>query len=735
MTTTNQGMSFATIEQIIAQRVANAIETIANYETKTCMARESINQIKQQEEKIERILATRESGKILEAQTEARKPENFKSEDVGGMLIENSREPEKPRKEKLEPFAFISTFIVHVFQDSLVDEEDTRSSHEYLNDLEKEYQARALLAKSKRFFKKGTQMFSSTKAIDQLECHNYGKKAQVLQLPKAVTVKNKCLITEAYKWDEEVSSDDNEMVECISEQIPYQKKRILGVDQLTKDPSSYGKKDLVLVKSSVDDTKVSIPGVERHLLSEAEGFILLNHDTSRINPAESQRDTTDPLVAVTDSSVTEYDLANKSLVCSTYLHPLKKLDYAETISRPKTIKSILSISKVWVDLHQDLKSQDHQNASFRITYIVDDYLSRKRDQSKKSLNTFKKCKVCSSSTHTTTDHYDIEWFKRGEALQAKNTEALKSTRTELSNPNISKTPTKSGCSRHMTGVKSYLYKYEEQSGPKVVFEDDSTCTTEGYGSIKCNGISQNFSSPYTPKQNGVAKRKNRTLIEAARTMLSRSIFLKQYWTKAVATACYTQNRSTIIKRHLKTTYEIFRKRIPNINFFHVFGYPVYIHNHKDHLGKFDEKANDGYLLGYSLVSMAFRVFNTRRHQTKETYLITFDESPDAIKFSKPSVDNINIAKNERYPPDEYLYPYEPSQRYQTNSNDVSFIEPYECPELFLLETEVSSDQNGQTDQNDQSVQNHEILNDDHSEHSNHTNDEQIIDNLLNTKEI
>ncbi|GKB84100.1 hypothetical protein Tco_0956372 [Tanacetum coccineum] len=46
----------------------------------------------------------------------------------------------------------------------------------------------------------------------------------------------------------------------------------------------------------------------------------------------------------------------------------------------------------------------------------------------------------------------------------------------------------SGCSRHMTDVKSYLHKYMEQLGPKVVFGDDSTCVTEGYGSIKCNGI-------------------------------------------------------------------------------------------------------------------------------------------------------------------------------------------------------------------------------------------------------
>ncbi|GJT20858.1 hypothetical protein Tco_0890795 [Tanacetum coccineum] len=62
----------------------------------------------------------------------------------------------------------------------------------------------------------------------------------------------------------------------------------------------------------------------------------------------------------------------------------------------------------------------------------------------------------------------------------------------------------------------------------------------------------------------------------------------------------------------------------------------------------------------------------------------------------------------RYPPDEYLHPYEPSQRYQINSN-VPFIEPYECPKPVVLETEVSSDQNGQTDQNDPNDQNDQSI--------------------------
>ncbi|GJZ17645.1 retrovirus-related pol polyprotein from transposon TNT 1-94 [Tanacetum coccineum] len=94
---------------------------------------------------------------------------------------------------------------------------------------------------------------------------------------------------------------------------------------------------------------------------------------------------------------------------------------------------------------------------------------------------FKRCEACGSLTHTTTDHYDIEWLKRGEALQARKAKALKSTRKPIWYLD-------SGCSRHMTGVKSYLHKYVKQPRPKVVFGDDSTCTTEGYGYIKCNGI-------------------------------------------------------------------------------------------------------------------------------------------------------------------------------------------------------------------------------------------------------
>ncbi|GJX69771.1 zinc finger, CCHC-type containing protein [Tanacetum coccineum] len=108
---------------------------------------------------------------------------------------------------------------------------------------------------------------------------------------------------------------------------------------------------------------------------------------------------------------------------------------------------------------------------------------------------------------------------------------------------------------------------ENQNDVKVKHIRTDNGTEFRYHNLKsfCDekGISQNFYSPYTPEQNGVAKRKNRTLIEVARTMLNGSVLSKHFWTDAVRTTCYTQNRSIIVKIHDKTSYEIFRERIPD----------------------------------------------------------------------------------------------------------------------------------------------------------------------------
>ncbi|KAJ9544936.1 hypothetical protein OSB04_024643 [Centaurea solstitialis] len=140
------------------------------------------------------------------------------------------------------------------------------------------------------------------------------------------------------------------------------------------------------------------------------------------------------------------------------------------------------------------------------------------------------------------------------------------------------------------------------------------------------GISQNFSSVRTPLQNGVAERRNRTLIEAARSMLSEANLATQFWAEAVNSACYTQNRSLIVKCFRRTPYELFRNRKPSIEHLHIFGCVCYILNNKDNLGKFDSKSDDGIFLGYSSISKTYRVFNKRRQAIEETIHVKFDES-------------------------------------------------------------------------------------------------------------
>ncbi|GJS16083.1 putative ribonuclease H-like domain-containing protein [Tanacetum coccineum] len=114
------------------------------------------------------------------------------------------------------------------------------------------------------------------------------------------------------------------------------------------------------------------------------------------------------------------------------------------------------------------------------------------------------------------------------------------------------------------------------------------------------GIKREYSVARTPQQNGVAERRNRTLIEAARTMLADSKLPSTFCAKAVNTACYVQNRVLVVKPHNKTPYELFRGRTPALSFMRPFGCHVTILNTLDYLGKFDGKSDEGFFIGYSL---------------------------------------------------------------------------------------------------------------------------------------
>ncbi|GJW47720.1 putative ribonuclease H-like domain-containing protein [Tanacetum coccineum] len=151
----------------------------------------------------------------------------------------------------------------------------------------------------------------------------------------------------------------------------------------------------------------------------------------------------------------------------------------------------------------------------------------------------------------------------------------------------------------ITGVKNLI-----DQKVKVIRCDNGTefQNKEMNQFCKRKGIKREFSVARTPQQNGIAERKNRTLIEAARTMLADSKLPTTFWAKAFNTACYVQNRVLVTKPHNKIPYELFLGSKPALGFMRPFRCHVTILNTIDHLGKFDGKAVEGFFVGYSIKS-------------------------------------------------------------------------------------------------------------------------------------
>ncbi|GJY57863.1 retrovirus-related pol polyprotein from transposon TNT 1-94 [Tanacetum coccineum] len=182
----------------------------------------------------------------------------------------------------------------------------------------------------------------------------------------------------------------------------------------------------------------------------------------------------------------------------------------------------------------------------------------------------------------------------------------------------------------------WVWKPKTKVLDHVSKHNSASITLKKFDYVDAQGRSnRQFSVARTPQQNGVIERRNRTLIEAARTMLADSKLPTTFWAEAVNTACYVQNRVLVVKPHNKTPYELFHGRTPTLSFMRPFGCPVTILNTIDHLGKFDGKADEGFFVGYSLNSKAFRVFNSRTRIVEENLHIRFSESTPNVVGSGP----------------------------------------------------------------------------------------------------
>jgi hypothetical protein len=139
-------------------------------------------------------------------------------------------------------------------------------------------------------------------------------------------------------------------------------------------------------------------------------------------------------------------------------------------------------------------------------------------------------------------------------------------------------------------------------------------------------LEHRFSSLYTPPQNGVVERKNRTLCEMARTMVDEHRTPRRFWAEAFNITCYVSNR-IYLKVHKKKTYcELMHGHIPKVSHIHVFGCKCFILNKGKKLDKFEARSVDGIFFGYASHSRAYRVLNLETNQTVETCEVTFDET-------------------------------------------------------------------------------------------------------------
>nr|GEX11012.1 integrase, catalytic region, zinc finger, CCHC-type, peptidase aspartic, catalytic [Tanacetum cinerariifolium] len=176
-----------------------------------------------------------------------------------------------------------------------------------------------------------------------------------------------------------------------------------------------------------------------------------------------------------------------------------------------------------------------------------------------------------------------------------------------------------------------------------------------------------MSSVRTPQQNRVVERRNWTLVEAARTMLIFSRAPLFLWAEAIATACFTQNRSIIHRRFNKTPYELINGRKPDISFLHVFGALCYPKNDHEDIGKLGTNDDIGFFIRYSTDSCAYRVYNRQTKKIMETMNVSFDEllvmafeqrrldltyAPSTITMQQPTKGELDLLFEAMY--DDYI---------------------------------------------------------------------------------
>jgi hypothetical protein len=179
-------------------------------------------------------------------------------------------------------------------------------------------------------------------------------------------------------------------------------------------------------------------------------------------------------------------------------------------------------------------------------------------------------------------------------------------------------------------LKGFLRQAQNEFGLRIkkIRSDNGTefKNSQIEGFLEEEGIKHEFSSPYTPQQNGVVERKNRTLLDMSRTMLDEYKTPDRFWAKAINIACYSINRLYLHRILKKTSYEHLTGKNPNVSYFRVFGSKCFILIKRGRKSKFAPKVVQGFLLGHDSNTWAYRVFNKSTGLVEVSCDIVFDET-------------------------------------------------------------------------------------------------------------
>ncbi|CAB0006643.1 unnamed protein product, partial [Nesidiocoris tenuis] len=160
--------------------------------------------------------------------------------------------------------------------------------------------------------------------------------------------------------------------------------------------------------------------------------------------------------------------------------------------------------------------------------------------------------------------------------------------------------------------KKFKNLVETQKGRKIkcIQSDNGKefCNREFDRYLEENGISRRLTVNHTPQQNGIAERKNRSLVETARCMLIQSKLAPSFWAEAISTANHIKNRSPSSPINGDTPFKLWNNRIPNVSYFRIFGSTVYFLDKTPQKNKFDPRSKRGTFIGYSDQTKGYRIW-------------------------------------------------------------------------------------------------------------------------------